>query len=390
MGKKSSKANKGKAAASKAAGTSRGNSTSSQASASSPLLHGASSSSASTSLSPLPAATASPASALPSASVGASSSSPSPSAPAPVPVPASASPALQVPPAGSRAAGGDGRMSWVEKQILDLLDCDRRENALAELSMKRVAFQGLAPLLWFSFGTVAILLQEVLSVYPLLSPPSLTPEQSNRVCNALALLQCVAAHPDTKILFAQARIPFYLYVFLGTIGESRPFEYLRLATLGVIGALVKVPETRVTIFLLSSEIMPLCLRAMETGSALSRTVATFIVQRLLLDDVGLQYVCYLPERVFAVNHALGNVIASLAEQTSTRLLKHVIRCYLRLLDDARSIWVLRNFLPKRLTDGTFDHCLREDQTARMWLQQLLGNLLGRPVTEEDCLGDSAR
>ncbi|KAK4398547.1 CCR4-NOT transcription complex subunit [Sesamum angolense] len=247
---------------------------------------------------------------------------------------------------------------------------------------KRVAFQGLAPLLWFSFGTVAILLQEVLSVYPLLSPPSLTPEQSNRVCNALALLQCVASHPDTKILFAQARIPFYLYIFLGTIGESRPFEYLRLATLGVMGALVKVPDTRVIIFLLSSEIMPLCLRAMETGSALSRAVATFIVQKLLMDDVGLQYICYLPERVFAVNHALENVLASLAEQPSTRLLKHVIRCYLRFLDDGRSLWVLRNFLPKRLTDGTFDHCLREDQTARMWMQQLLDNLPGRPVTKE--------
>ncbi|KAL0443351.1 UNVERIFIED_CONTAM: CCR4-NOT transcription complex subunit [Sesamum latifolium] len=136
----------------------------------------------------------------------------------------------------------------------------------------------------------------------------------------------------------------------------RPFEYLRLATLGVMGALVKifliqvvvsgfkhvtktcdVPDTRVIIFLLSSEIMPLCLRAMETGSALSRAVATFIVQKLLLDDVGLQYICYLPERVFAVNHALENVLTSLAEQPSTRLLKHVIRCYLRFLDDGRKI-----------------------------------------------------
>ncbi|KAL0399200.1 UNVERIFIED_CONTAM: CCR4-NOT transcription complex subunit [Sesamum radiatum] len=225
MAKKSSKANKGKAVASKAAGTSRGNSSSSQSSASSPPLHGAKTSSASTSLSPLPAATASPASVLPNASVGASNSRPARAPPPPPPPqrpPPPPSPAAQVPPAGFRAAAGDGRMSSVERYILDLLDCDRRENALAELSMKRVAFQGLAPLLWFSFGTVAILLQEVLSVYPLLSPPSLTPEQSNRVCNALALLQ--------------------------------------------------VPDTRVIIFLLSSEIMPLCLRAMETGSALSRAV----------------------------------------------------------------------------------------------------------------------
>ena len=32
-------------------------------------------------------------------------------------------------------------------------------------------------------------LQEIVSIYPVLSPPNLTPAQSNRVCNALALLQ---------------------------------------------------------------------------------------------------------------------------------------------------------------------------------------------------------
>ena len=37
--------------------------------------------------------------------------------------------------------------------------------------------------------------------YPLLSPPALSAHASNRVCNALALLQCVASHPDTRTLF---------------------------------------------------------------------------------------------------------------------------------------------------------------------------------------------
>ena len=45
------------------------------------------------------------------------------------------------------------------------------------------------------------LLQEIISVYPLLNPSQLTAAASNRVCNALALLQCVASHPDTRGLF---------------------------------------------------------------------------------------------------------------------------------------------------------------------------------------------
>uniref|UniRef100_A0A5B7A2C2 Uncharacterized protein n=1 Tax=Davidia involucrata TaxID=16924 RepID=A0A5B7A2C2_DAVIN len=36
-----------------------------------------------------------------------------------------------------------------------------------------------------------------------------------------------------------AHIPLYLYPFLNTRSNSRPFEYLRLTSLGVIGALVK-------------------------------------------------------------------------------------------------------------------------------------------------------
>ncbi|KAL1307467.1 uncharacterized protein LOC107496358 isoform X4 [Arachis duranensis] len=262
-----------------------------------------------------------------------------------------------------------------EQLVLELSNPDLRENALLELSKKRELYQDLALLLWNSFGTIAALLQEIVSIYPVLSPPNLTPAQSNRVCNALALLQCVASHPDTRMLFLNAHIPLYLYPFLNTTSKSRPFEYLRLTSLGVIGALVKVDDTEVISFLLSTEIIPLCLRTMELGSELSKTVATFIVQKILLDDVGLDYVCTTAERFFAVGRVLGNMVAALAEQPSSRLLKHIIRCYLRLSDNrSRACDALRSCLPEMLRDATFNTCLREDQTTRRWLQQLLHNV----------------
>jgi CCR4-NOT transcription complex subunit 9 len=96
----------------------------------------------------------------------------------------------------------------------------------------------------------------------------------------LALLQCVASHADTRTSFLKGYIPLFLYPFLNTVSKTRPFEYLRLTSLGVIGALVKVDDSDVINFLLTTEIIPLCLRIMETGSELSRTVATFIVQKV--------------------------------------------------------------------------------------------------------------
>ncbi|XP_035226127.1 CCR4-NOT transcription complex subunit 9-like isoform X3 [Stegodyphus dumicola] len=237
----------------------------------------------------------------------------------------------------------------VYQWISELARPDTRENALLELSKKREAVPELAPMLWHSFGTITALLQEIINIYPAINPPTLTAHQSNRVCNALALLQCVASHPETRTAFLQANTPLYLYPFLHTVSKTRPFEYLRLTSLGVIGALVKTDEQEVINFLLSTEIIPLCLRIMESGSELSKT---------------------------------GKMVLSLAKEQSARLLKHVIRCYLRLSDNPRAREALRQCLPDQLKDNTFANCLKEDKSTKHWLSQLLKNLETTPVSEE--------
>lgn len=186
-------------------------------------------------------------------------------------------------------------MASVEQLVLDLSVPEKREHALAELSKKRESCPDLAPMLWHSYGSLAALLQEIVSIYPQLNPPVLSNATSNRVCNALALLQCLASHQETRGLFLAVRsihvvvsrrkfkvplrtssqfpislsiyrsliptlfsphsrspphppwqsyIPLYLYPFLSTTSKARPFEYLRLTSLGVIGALVKVRTTK--------------------------------------------------------------------------------------------------------------------------------------------------
>ncbi len=132
-----------------------------------------------------------------------------------------------------------------------------------------------------------------------------------------------------------AYIPLYLYPFLNTVSKHRQYEYLRLTSLGVIGALVKVDDTDVVNFLLQTEIVPLCLRIMENGSELSRTVATFIIQKILLDDNGLAYVCQNSERFYAVITVLSSMVKKMVKEPSIRLLKHVVRCYLRLSENPK-------------------------------------------------------
>ncbi|PFH37919.1 hypothetical protein BESB_002600 [Besnoitia besnoiti] len=275
-------------------------------------------------------------------------------------------------PASLSASGASPQdKEHIYQLLLDICVMEKREAALGDLSKRREQFPDLAPLLWHSFGTIAAILQEIISIYPCLSPPTLTAAASNRVCNSLALLQCVASHPDTRQAFLNAHIPLFLYPFLNTVSKTRPLEYLRLTSLGVIGALVKIDDAEVINFLLQTEIIPLCLRIMETGSELSKTVATFIVQKILLDDVGLSYICATAERFYAVSTVLCNMVSSLAECPPARLLKHVIRCYLRLTDNNRAREALKQCLPDALKDATFHAALQDEPLTKKWLFQLL-------------------
>lgn len=115
---------------------------------------------------------------------------------------------------------------------------------------------------------------------------------------------------------------------------------------------------------------------METGSELSKTVAIFIVQKILLDEVGLTYICHTYERFFAVGTVLSNMVSQLVETQAVRLLKHVVRCYLRLSDNPKYVslrsWyrlhtndtilrareALRACLPEPLRDNTFSALLK--------------------------------
>lgn len=272
------------------------------------------------------------------------------------------------------AAPGSGDTKELQQLVLQLIVADQREIALLELSKKREAFPDLAPVLWYSFGTMAALLQEILCIYPMLSPPTLSHQASNRVCNALALLQCVASHSDTKAKFITAQVPLYLFPFLNTVSKARPFEYLRLTSLGVIGALVKVDDPEVVKFLLQTEIVPLCLRIMETGSELSKTVATFIVQKILLDDAGLTFLCASAEKFYAVSTVLSGMVQKLLEAPSVRLLKHIVRCYLRLSEHPRAREALRYCLPEALKDQSFASVLKTEESVQRWLVILLKNI----------------
>ncbi|GAU93446.1 hypothetical protein RvY_05385 [Ramazzottius varieornatus] len=267
----------------------------------------------------------------------------------------------------------------IQQWIVELCDPKTRERALLELSKRRDQYTDLAVWIWHSFGGVAALLQEITETFILMEPQTLTAHQSNRVCNALALIQCLASHNETRKAFLEARVPMFLYPFLSSSYNTRPFEYLRLTSLGVIGALVKTDDPDVVPYLLqseNSEIIPLCLKIMEVGTELSKTVAVFIIQKILSDEKGLTYMCATYDRFTHVANVLGKMIENLPVdgKNSNRLFKHVLRCYVRFSEHIRARDALRSVFPQKFQDNTFLNQLREDRALSQWMLTLCRNI----------------
>ena len=71
------------------------------------------------------------------------------------------------------------------------------------------------------------------------------------------------------------------------------------------------------------------------------------------------------------------MVNQIVESQAIRLLKHVVRCYLRLSDNPRAREALRACLPAPLRDATFSQLLKNDHITKRCLATLLMNLSDR-------------
>ncbi|KAL8145509.1 hypothetical protein AgCh_003607 [Apium graveolens] len=232
--------------------------------------------------------------------------------------------------------GGSKAIDWPSANVEDLVvllrEPQHREEAISSLTQ----------------------IKEVLSIYKSLTPEKLTMKDSSKVCDVLVLFECLATHPQTKMQFLNVKIHCYLYPFLETEETSKPFQYLRLMSLGVIGGLLKEvgdPSTKVAVHcLLESGLLPLCLKSIEYGNELSQS-----------------------------------------DEPSPRVLKNIIQCYVLLSDDpSRGFHLLSSFIPPILTTALYIEALRARPVTLKKLQNLFQKLSMGCGPNAEAVGDVAR
>ena len=263
------------------------------------------------------------------------------------------------------------------KWVSEIKNESTRTKAIENLTKFKEKNNNLSIYLWYSRGTIAILLQEIISTYQYLSSSKLSLERSNKICSVINLFDCIASQNKTRNEFLESQIPIFLYPFLNNTNKTKHYEYLKLTSLNVIGTLVKSNDPKIISFLINTQIMPLLLKIMEKGSVLSRTMACCIVYKIVQDDNGIKYICEKKERYNGIIQFMRMMMKTKFSQI---ILKHILKTFLRLSENKDARYILKNEVLKDIKNESLVRCL--DDSSKNVLNILLKILNEKDKTEE--------
>ncbi|KAI0513935.1 hypothetical protein KFK09_009967 [Dendrobium nobile] len=287
-----------------------------------------------------------------------------------------------------KKGGKKHKVKWMRRPmvmpeaILEFLDEDLRENAIRYLSNFLIEKREEDPcnynragfLLYFSCGTMATLLQEVVSFYRMMSEQALNVRSIKRLANVLTLFQCIASNNGTRQKFVDACIPDYLIPLIQFDCTIDVFDNIRAIALSVIGILCQAGEPFVIDWAIRSDVAELCHTILATASELNKVIAMHILEAIMRNNFGISYICNPScQLLIGLMQTWENLVNLLSadQDFSPRLLFHIIRCYIMLCSNERGCDIVVQGIPVALTNGTFCDMIEEFPIIGGLLVQLL-------------------
>ncbi|PKI52805.1 hypothetical protein CRG98_026805 [Punica granatum] len=244
------------------------------------------------------------------------------------------------------------RLRWMVKPravpqlILKLQDPTERESALRMLSSYLFEKREEEPenyymvglLLYYSCGTMTLLIQELIVVYVTIILGNMTERAAMRLINAIILFQCIAANKLTRQKIVSFQMANLLVPLVMHQSPLKVYDNVRAVALSVIGIICQDRELEMIDWAIQSDILEVCWLSIETGNELTKVV-----------------------KIMA---AYGSCLP--------RLLFHIIRCYILLCRESRGYDIVKEAVASPLLDGTFSNILKKYYPL-IWglLQQLL-------------------
>ncbi|KAI3985766.1 hypothetical protein MKX01_030680 [Papaver californicum] len=276
----------------------------------------------------------------------------------------------------------------IPRVILELQDESSRETALRCLSSFLIEIREENPvmynetgyMLYYSFGTMSILLQEILAFLRKMVEGSLKYRSIKRIANVLTLIQSIAANSATREKLVDSQVPIFLLPVIKFKSPSEDFDNICAVALSVIGILCQAKEPKIIKWAVDNQISEACWSCTDAGNELTRVIGFHILEAILRNEYGMSYICspMCDDLLTGLMKAWREMITILAKNQdySPRLVFHVLRCYMLLCVHIRGFSAVLSYLPDPMLDGTFNKSAEKFPIIGRLLYELLMTIGG--------------
>ncbi|RVW88381.1 Cell differentiation protein rcd1 [Vitis vinifera] len=266
----------------------------------------------------------------------------------------------------------------IPEVILELQEPIVRESALRCLSTFLLEFyQQPSGRYWdgLSESCDVIMEQELLSFFRMIGDQNPSVRSSKRLANVLTLFQCIAANRETRLRFIDTCVPNLLQPVILFQTPLEVFENVRAVALSVIAILCQAGDPTIIQWAVKSDMVEICCTSIAMGNELTKVVGMHILEAIMQDESGLCYICspmsdHLLQKMMTTWEHLVNLLA-VDDDFSPRLLFHSIRCYFLACCDVRGLSLVKEKLPKTISNGFFLDIVGDFPLMGDLLQELL-------------------
>ncbi|EOB12694.1 Cell differentiation protein RCD1 [Nosema bombycis CQ1] len=216
-------------------------------------------------------------------------------------------------------------------------------------------------LVWESNGIPILLLQEVVNPYFELGTQSFNEDKAKNLILVLKILEILLLEDKSiKKVFVDSCFHYYLYKYI-TIYEQAPvYENLRKLTLNVLYALLHNSDLHVHNQMKNTEIVPIILKSIDLGTEAVKIQSIDLFFKIVSSEDGLNYACQTFDRFSAINQVLNSVMYHAVQIKSSRIIKSIIRVYLRLCDKQQIRTNLSASKPDNLSNEEIKKVIQND------------------------------
>ena len=245
----------------------------------------------------------------------------------------------------------------ISQYILELKNEETRNEAIKKLyfyySHHEELGKKISIYLWYSGGTIAVLLQELIKLYQFFSQfnsKKIGDETYNKTIYILCLFKCLASNSQTKKELIESGILVFVFPFLSIVANSKYSYKIKISALGILHNLLDRFDIDIFNFLKDNGIILILIKLILYGKEIDKSIACHILCIIVSNITGLEYLCEVKERLKAATLSFKKILIS---DDGIKLKKIVLKILLNLTENNEAKKMIKKELSDIFKNGRF-------------------------------------